>query len=101
MKKYKEKLSEWRSWKYLPKDVAQWMLHKAGQRSRPDSEHPKGKETQFGYGALILTRDDVQKRNKRANFGRGEHVDSSKAILIFLALTNTSRRRSHAKGRYL
>ncbi|KAI4271608.1 MAG: hypothetical protein LQ337_005892 [Flavoplaca oasis] len=43
------------------------MRNKAEQRSRPNPENPRGKETQFEYGPLVLTKDDVRKRFQRAN----------------------------------
>ncbi|KAG8533372.1 uncharacterized protein KY384_002155 [Bacidia gigantensis] len=75
VKKFKEKLNEWRFFKYVPKEVLQWMLHKAEQRSAADTQHPQGKRTLFEYGALVLTQDDVQKRSSRANLGTGENAD--------------------------
>ena len=72
------------------------MFHKSEQRSRPDSDHPKGKATHFEYGETLLTTDDVKRRFQRANFDMGERIDLGKAILVFPALTDKSRRCTHA-----
>ena len=77
------------------------MFHKAEQRSRPDSDHPKGKATRFEYGEILLKTDDVNKRFQRANFDMGEHIDLGKAISVFFALTNEPRRCIYTKKRRL
>ena len=51
------------------------MLHKAEQRSRAHTQHPKGKKILFKYGALVLTQNEVQKRSSRVYFRIGENAD--------------------------
>ena len=87
--------------KYVPREVVQWMFRKAEQRSRPDSDHPKGKATHFEYGKPLLTTDDVKRRFQRANFHMSERIDLGKAILVFFVLANESRRCAHTKRCHL
>ena len=86
-KKYKEKLNEWRFVKYVPKEVLQWMLHKAEQRSRADEQYPRGKKTPFEYGSLVLTQNELQKRSSRVSFMTGENADLSKSTSVLAAIS--------------
>ena len=67
--------------KYVPKEVVQWMFHKSEERSRPDSNNPKGRATHFEYGETFLTTDDVKKRFQRANLDTGEGFGLGKGYL--------------------
>ena len=87
--------------KYVPREVVQWMFHKSQQRSRPDSDHPKGRATHFEYGETFLTTEEVKRRFQRANFDMGERFDLGKASFVFPALTDEPHRRTHTKRRRL
>lgn len=72
------------------------MRNKAEQRSRPNPENPRGKETQFEYGPLVLTKDDVRKRFQRANLAIEASSTLGKLALLLLNLTKDLYRRVHA-----
>ena len=63
------------------------MLHKAEQRSRAHTQHPKGKKILFKYGALVLTQNEVQKRSSRVNFRIGENADLGKSTSVFQVIS--------------
>ena len=72
LKKYKEKLKEWKCSKYIPKEKAHWMLGKAEQRKLPHPGHASGKDTVFSYGQQQWNVEKIRKITQRGKIDASE-----------------------------
>ena len=76
VKFYKEKFKEWGWCKYLPNELAQWMVAKGDKRKLEDK-----KETIFIIGGRVWTLDRIQKSVRRVRKDNVEVIAASKKFL--------------------